>query len=94
MMKTKERSIAARKAQTALTDQALSREQFVISQYLRQVKFPPRLWGVDEGAVWRALEKLCRLYEEALITERAKRQLAERKLEALQSRLKEEQTDG
>lgn len=90
---TKQMSIASRKAQKSLTDQSLSREQFVISKFLNQLTFRPRLWGIDELEAWKALEKLTSLYEDALTTERAKRQLAERKLEAIVSR-QEGNTDG
>lgn len=87
-------TIASRKAQKGLTEQALSREQFVISKFLGGLTFPQRLWGVDEDAVWRALEKLTVLYEEALTVERCKRELAQRQLEALRCRLKEGVSDG
>jgi len=49
------KTIAFRKAQKTMTDQALSREQFLISKFLSGLTFRPRLWGVDEEEVWRAL---------------------------------------
>lgn len=87
-------TIAARKAQKGLTEQTLSREEFVISRFLSELAFPPRLWGVDEDAVWRTLEKLTALYEEALTVERCKRELAQRQLEALRCRMEEGISDG
>lgn len=90
---TQEKTIAVKKAQKNLTEQALSREQFLVSKYLSRLQFKPRLWGVDELEVWRALEKLTQLYEDALTTERARRQLAERTLEAIQCREGEDAED-
>ena len=87
-----QKTIAFRKAQKAMTDQALSREQFLISKFLSGLRFRPRLWGVDEGEVWKALEKLTTLYEDALTVERSRRELAQRKLEAVLSR--EEEAHG
>lgn len=87
---TQEKTIAARKARNNLAERAVSREEFLISKYLGQLQFKPRLWGVDEMEVWRALEKLTELYEDALTTERVRRQLAQRALEAIRSREAEE----
>lgn len=84
-----EKTIAFRKAQKIMTQQALSREEFVISKYLSGLKFRQRLWGVDEDEAWKALEKLTALYEDALTVERSKRELAQRQLEALKCRLQE-----
>ena len=77
------------KVQTRMAEQALSREQVLISKFIGNLSFRPRLWGVDEEEVWKALEKLTELYEDALVVERSKRELAQRKLEALQSRIEE-----
>lgn len=74
------------KTKKQLTEQTLSREQFAISKFISTLRFPPRLLGVEEDAVWRAMERLVSLYEDALLMERTKRELAERKLEALRSR--------
>lgn len=74
---TQERTIAAAKMRRRVTEQAVTREQYPISRYLSALKFRPRLWGVDEAEVWRAMERLCQLYEDALTTERARRQQAE-----------------
>lgn len=87
-----QKTIAFRKAQKAMTEDALSREQFLVAKFLAGLHFRPRLWGVDEGEVWRALEKLTALYEDALTVERSRRELAQRKLEALQFR--KEEADG
>ena len=77
------------KMQKQLMEQTLSREQFAVSKYISTLRFRPKLFGVDEDGVWRAMERLVILYEDALLTERAKRELAERKLEALRSREEE-----
>ena len=84
-----DKTIAFHKAQKTMTEQALTREEFVISKYLSGLTFRSRLWGVDEDAVWKALEKLTALYEDALTVERSKRELAQRQLEALKCRLQE-----
>lgn len=85
---------AQRKTQQMLTDRAMSREEFLISRYLGELRFSHRLWGVDELEVWRALEKLTELYEDALTVERSRRELAQRKLEALKFRTGEESSHG
>ena len=72
--------------QKTMTEQALSREQFLVAKYISSLRFRRRLWGVDELEVWRAMEKLVSLYEDALTVERSRRELAQRQLEALQSR--------
>ncbi len=72
--------------QTLLAEQSLSREQFAISKYLATLRFRPKFRGVEEAAVWKALERLVMLYEDALTAERLRRELAERKLEALRDR--------
>ena len=69
-----------------LVEQSLSREQLLIAKYIQTVTFPRRLRGVDELAVWKAMEKLIRLYEDALTVERSRRELAQRKLEAIRFR--------
>ena len=73
-------------ARQKLVQMALSREEFAVSKYIAMLNFRRRLWGVDEDGVWHALERLVSLYEDALTAERGKRELAERKLEALRSR--------
>jgi len=86
---TQEKTIAFRKARQAMAEQALSREQVLISKYLANLSFQPRLLGVDEKQVWEALEKLTALYEDALTLERSRRELAQRQLEALKFRTEE-----
>ena len=65
---------------------ALTREEFAVSKFLSTLKFPRCFRGFREESVWRAMERLVSLYEDALTAERGKRELAERKLEALSSR--------
>lgn len=90
---TEQKTIAWRKARQAMAEQALSREQLLISKYLSSLSFRPRLWGVDEKQVWDALEKLAALYEDALTLERSRRELAQRQLEAIKSRQEAENED-
>lgn len=80
---TEQTTIAARKA---LAEQALSREQLLISKFLSTLSFRPRLWGVDEKQVWEAMERLTTLYENALMVERSRAELAKRQLEAIRCR--------
>lgn len=51
---------------------AAEQDLWVISEYLKELKFAPRVMGVDEADVWKKIEKLCELYEMELATERAK----------------------
>ena len=74
-----------------MADQALSREQLLISKYINGLSFRTRLMGVDEKQVWQAMEKLTELYEDALTVERCRRELAQRQLQAIQSRREEGQ---
>lgn len=67
-------------------EQPLSREQLLVSKFLSELRLRPKLWGVDEDQVWKAMERLTALYEDALTVERSRRELAQRKLEALQPR--------
>ena len=90
---TESKTIAFRKSRKEQPEQVLSREQLLISKYLGELTFRPRLWGVDEKQVWETLERLASLYEDALTVERSRRELAQRKLEAIQSR-REEPSDG
>ena len=72
--------------QQNLSQQAYDEKLYAISQYLAKVKFAPRFSGVDEADVWRKLEKLCELYEDALIAERMKSAQLEQDLAALQQK--------
>ena len=66
------KSPAPNETQQTLSQQAQDEKLYAISQYLAKVKFSPRFSGVDEADVWRKLEKLCELYEDALTAERMK----------------------
>ena len=74
--------------QTAVVEQTQDSDLYVISDYLKSVKFSPRLMGVDEADVWKKIEKLCELYEDALIAERGKSEKLERQLKACRARLR------
>ncbi len=41
-----------------------------ITEFLKKVKFKKRLFGVDEADVWKKIQELNHLYEEALVWER------------------------
>lgn len=69
--------------QQNLSQQAYDEKLYAISQYLAKVKFAPRFSGVDEADVWRKLEKLCELYEDALVAERMKSAQLEQDYDAL-----------
>ena len=69
-----------------LVQVALSREEFAVSKFIATVRFRRCLFGLEEEGVWQAFERLICLYEDALTTERGKRELAESKLEAMRSR--------
>lgn len=52
---------------------SLSTEQQELIEWLKTVKFKPAVFGgVNESDVWKKLEQLNRLYEAALIAERAR----------------------
>ena len=61
---------------------------WVISSYLKDVKFAPRILGVDEADVWKKIEKLCELYENELATERAKNKKLTKQLNTCAIQLK------
>lgn len=65
---------------------ALTREEFAVSKHIATLRFRHVLWGLEEEGVWKAIERLVFLYEDALAAERGKRELAERRLEAVRSR--------
>ena len=88
---TEQTTIPARKSENTMTEQALSREQLLVSKFLGGLSFRQRVWGVDEKQVWDALEKLTVLYEDALTVERSRRELAQRQLEAILSRREEDE---
>ena len=61
---------------------------WVISEYLKELKFTPRVLGVDEADVWKKIEKLCELYENELATERAKNKKLVLQLNACAAQMK------
>ena len=77
---------APNETQQNLSQQAYDEKLYAISDYLKKVKFSPRMMGVDEADVWRKLEKLCELYEDALTAERMKSAQLEQDLAALQQK--------
>lgn len=46
-----------------------------IAQYIKQLKFRKKLFGVDEADVWKHIEKLNAMYETALEEERLRYEL-------------------
>ena len=55
-----------RKKQEKLVAQAQTANHWAVAKYLQEISFSPRLIGVDEADVWKKMEKLCELYENAL----------------------------
>ena len=80
--------------QTQLAEQAMSQELITVSNYLKEMKFSPKMLGVDEADVWRKMEKLCELYEIALDAERAKTKKAETQLRTIIERLRARNASG
>ena len=85
--------------QSRVSAQTKAQEQWVISEYLQSLRFTPRLLGVDEADVWKKIEKLCELYENALVAERSRSAKLARQLKTclaqLEQRKKEEgEPDG
>lgn len=80
--------------QTQLAEQAMSQELITVSNYLKEMKFSPKMFGVDEADVWRKMEKLCELYEIALDAERAKTKKAETQLRTIIERLRARNASG
>ena len=69
-----------------LSQATFDEKLYAISDYLKKVKFSPRMMGVDEADVWRKLEKLCELYEDALTAERMKSAQLEQEFIALRQK--------
>ena len=46
-----------------------------IARYLKQLHFKKRLFGVDEADVWKKIEKLNEMYEDAVLAERKRYEL-------------------
>ena len=63
-------------------------ELYVISDYLKKLKFTHRVMGVDEADVWKKIEKLCELYDDALAIERGKNAKLARQLKDCTAKLK------
>ena len=80
---------ANRETQQNLSAHTYDEKLYAISNYLSKVKFAPRMMGVDELDVWRKMEKLCELYEDALIAERMKSAQLEQEYAALQQKHRE-----
>ena len=74
--------------QTQAAGKAAEKELYAISAYLKKLKFAPRVMGVDEADVWKKIEKLCELYEDALIVEREKNKKLTKQLQACAVQLK------
>ncbi len=74
---------AAKKKKQGSTVPAVDSSQRTVSRYLSKLRFSYRLGGVDEADVWRKIEKLCELYEDALADERERRQYLEEALRKL-----------
>lgn len=77
--------------QTQVAESAQQKELYVISEYLKTLKFSPRVMGVDEADVWKKIEKLCELYDNALASERGKNEKLTRLARAYAMKLKEYQ---
>lgn len=80
--------------QTQLAEQAMSQELIAVSKHLKEMKFSPKMFGVDEADVWRKMEKLRELYEIALDAERAKTKKAETQLRTIIERLRARNASG
>lgn len=83
------KSNQSREAQQSLSENAQMQQLYAVSQYLEKVTFTHRIMGVDEADVWRKLEKLCELYEDALTAERMKSVQLEQKYDALMVKSKQ-----
>lgn len=70
MRKNTSQEIKTKKSE--MVGQTGSANHWAVSKYLGELKFLPRLMGVDEADVWKKIEKLCELYENTLTEERGK----------------------
>lgn len=75
------------KTRQQVAEQAQEKDLWAISQYLQSLTFTPRVLGVDEADVWKKLEKLCQMYEQALATERGKNAKLARQLKLCAAKL-------
>lgn len=58
---------------TAIEGDMLSAQRRKIAQWIKNTSFKPKLFaGVDEADVWKKLRQLNRMYEDALLAERAR----------------------
>lgn len=81
--------------QNRISQQAQAQDQWVIAEYLQSLRFTPRFLGVDEADVWKKIEKLCELYENALVAERSRSAKLARQLKACLAQLEEtKKTEG
>ena len=75
--------------QTQVAENAQNKQLYAISDYLKKLKFSPRVMGVDEADVWKKIEKLCELYDNALAEERGRNEKLTRQLKASLIKLKQ-----
>lgn len=66
-----------------LYERAHTKEYYAVAKWLSEVSFAPAVLGADQADVWRKIEKLCELYEDAINAERARNAKLERKLRSL-----------
>ena len=71
-----------------VAQKAAEQDLWVISEYLKDLKFMPRIMGVDQADVWKKIAKLCELYENELAEERAKNKKLLNQLNACAIQLK------
>lgn len=84
----------AQKKKVHLVEKTMTAQHWAVSQYLSKLKFSKGVLGADEADVWRKMEKLCELYEDALAAERARADDAQRKLDAIYARARELKAKG
>ena len=80
--------------QGQVSAQAKAQEQWAISEYLQSVRFTPRLLGVDEADVWKKIEKLCQMYENALVAERGRSAKLARQLKTCLAQLEQHKKEA
>lgn len=84
----------AKETQAQLVGQTMSAQHRAVSNYLSKLRFSKSVLGADEADVWRKMEKLCELYEDALDAERARADQAQKKLNAIYARARELKAKG
>ena len=55
-----------------LYERAHTKEYYAVAKWLSEVSFAPAVLGADQADVWRKIEKLSELYEDAINAERAR----------------------